>query len=202
MKEQGFPCLEYGLMFKKMTCIGLSWSSLLLLKTVIPIWTIPPPPPNIASVAFSLHERILKECLTIHSPPALFFLVEIRSRTLIPLFRPGSVHSSSASWATESEVYKKHLPKIIKSAAVKRPTVLSKWQENVLRVNKACFKTVRQTSGCKSTFFYCLTVLMTLCSASYYTHPFAQTLFEHSYTVTSFLKKRSTVCYSSLLCIL
>ena len=27
-----------------------------------------------------------------------FFLVEISSRTLIPLFRPGSVHSSSASW--------------------------------------------------------------------------------------------------------
>ena len=37
----------------------------------------------------------------IHSPPAFFFffflLAEISSRTLIALFRPGSVHSGSAS---------------------------------------------------------------------------------------------------------
>ena len=32
-----------------------------------------------------------------HSPPALFFKVEISSRTLIPLFMPGSVHSGSVS---------------------------------------------------------------------------------------------------------
>ena len=39
------------------------------------------------------------EFSTIHSPPALFFLiVEISSRTLIPLFMPGSVHSGSVSW--------------------------------------------------------------------------------------------------------
>ena len=51
----------------------------------------------------------LGECWTIHSSPAflsflslsLFFSlakVEIWSRTLIPLFRPGSVHSGPASW--------------------------------------------------------------------------------------------------------
>ena len=50
-------------------------------------------------VAFSSRARIFGECLTIHSPPALFFFffkVEIRLRTLIPLLRPGSVHSGSA----------------------------------------------------------------------------------------------------------
>ena len=50
---------------------------------------------------FSSRERILVECSTTHSPPALFilfFLVEFSTRTLIPLFRPGSVHSGSASW--------------------------------------------------------------------------------------------------------
>ena len=45
--------------------------------------------------------RILGECLIIHSPHALLFLffnkVDISSRTLIPLFTPGSVHSGSAS---------------------------------------------------------------------------------------------------------
>ena len=54
--------------------------------------------------AFPSLARILGECSTIHSPPALFsfcfcfFEVEISSRTLIPLFRPGSVLSGSASW--------------------------------------------------------------------------------------------------------
>ena len=41
-------------------------------------------------------------CSTIHSPPVLFFpfffKVEVRSCTLIPLFRPGSVRSGSESW--------------------------------------------------------------------------------------------------------
>ena len=44
--------------------------------------------------------RVLGECLTNHSPPALFLkyvYVAISSRTLIPLFRPGSVHSGTAS---------------------------------------------------------------------------------------------------------
>ena len=52
-------------------------------------------------VAFPSRARSLGECLTIHSLPALFFFlffkVEISSRKLIPLFRPGSVHSGSAS---------------------------------------------------------------------------------------------------------
>ena len=51
----------------------------------------------IEEVASSLDTRILGECVTIQSPPTLFFLVEISSRTLIPLFRPGSVYSGSAS---------------------------------------------------------------------------------------------------------
>ena len=51
-------------------------------------------------VVFSSRARILGECSTSHSPPALFyfiFIAEISSRTLIPLFRPRSVHSGSAS---------------------------------------------------------------------------------------------------------
>ena len=51
-------------------------------------------------VASSLLVRILEECLTINSPPVLFFFffkVEISLCTLIPLFMPGSVHSGSAS---------------------------------------------------------------------------------------------------------
>ena len=49
-------------------------------------------------VAFSSLTRILGECSTIHFLPALFFFkLEISSRTLIPLFRPGSVHIGSAS---------------------------------------------------------------------------------------------------------
>ena len=53
---------------------------------------------------FSSLSKILGECSTIHSLPALFiylfifFSVEIGSRTLIPLFTPGSVYSGSASW--------------------------------------------------------------------------------------------------------
>ena len=48
--------------------------------------------------AFSSLARILGECSTSHSPPALFVLffeVEISSRILIPLYKPGSVHSGS-----------------------------------------------------------------------------------------------------------
>ena len=55
-------------------------------------------------VAFSWHVRILGEFSTIHSSPSLlflssffFFIVEISSCTLIPLLRPGSVHSGSTS---------------------------------------------------------------------------------------------------------
>ena len=50
-------------------------------------------------VAFSARAILLGECSTVHSPPALFFFfkVEINLHKLIPLFRPGSVHSGSAS---------------------------------------------------------------------------------------------------------
>ena len=49
-------------------------------------------------VAFSSLARIFGECWNIHSPPALLiFIVKISSRTLIPLFRPGSIHSGSPS---------------------------------------------------------------------------------------------------------
>ena len=53
-------------------------------------------------VAVSSLARILGECSTIHSPPALlfsffFFKVDISSHPLIPLFTLGSVHSGSAS---------------------------------------------------------------------------------------------------------
>ena len=52
----------------------------------------------VVSGLFSL-ARILGECSTIHSPPALFwFKVEISSRTLIPLSRPASVNSGPMSW--------------------------------------------------------------------------------------------------------
>ena len=49
-------------------------------------------------VAFSSSARILGECSTSHSPPFFRFQVAISSRTLISLFRPGSVHCGSASW--------------------------------------------------------------------------------------------------------
>ena len=55
-------------------------------------------------VAFFSPSRNLGECSTTYSMPALFFfffsfffLVEISSHTLIPLLRPGSVHSGSVS---------------------------------------------------------------------------------------------------------
>ena len=49
-------------------------------------------------MAFSSLARILGECSTVHSPPALLcFKVEISSRTLIPLFRSESVNGGSAS---------------------------------------------------------------------------------------------------------
>ena len=48
---------------------------------------------------FSSFARILEQRWRIRSPPAFFFslLVEISSRTLIPHFISGSVHSGSAS---------------------------------------------------------------------------------------------------------
>ena len=60
---------------------------------------------SVVVVAFPMLVRILGECSTIHSPPALFFEVQINSRTLIPLFRPGSAHSYSASWNDSDRVF-------------------------------------------------------------------------------------------------
>ena len=59
-----------------------------------------------AMVSFSSYARILGECSTIRPP--LFWGVgmggmERRSRTLIPLFMPGSVHSSSRAQTTAAE---------------------------------------------------------------------------------------------------
>ena len=50
-------------------------------------------------VAFSSRAMILGECSTIYSLHVFFFFfeVEIKSRTLIPLLRPGSVHGGSAN---------------------------------------------------------------------------------------------------------
>ena len=50
-------------------------------------------------VVLSSLARIVGECSTIHSSPALFLCVEVEisSRTLFPLLMPGSVHSGSAS---------------------------------------------------------------------------------------------------------
>ena len=62
-------------------------------------------------VAFSSLARILEECSTNHSPPALFLLlllffrVEISSRKLIPLFRSWPVHRGSASWDDYNRVF-------------------------------------------------------------------------------------------------
>ena len=62
-------------------------------------------------VAFSPLARILRECSTIHSPPALKKkkknYVVICSRTLISLFRP---ESGSASWDDCGRVFPVKLP--------------------------------------------------------------------------------------------
>ena len=55
----------------------------------------------VAVVALFSLPRILGECSTVYSPPALFFFffkVEISWRTVIPLFMPGSVHRGWTSW--------------------------------------------------------------------------------------------------------
>ena len=63
-------------------------------------------------VGFSSRARIFGECLTIHSPSALFFffVVEISLRVLVPLFRPGSVHSGLASYDDCDRVFPGELP--------------------------------------------------------------------------------------------
>ena len=60
-------------------------------------------------VALSLRATILGQCLTNQSLPAPFFffsfLVAITLCTLIPLLRPGSVHSGSAGWNDCGQVF-------------------------------------------------------------------------------------------------
>ena len=51
----------------------------------------------------------LGKCSTMNSPPGFFFLSE-ESRTQIPLSRPGSVHSGSASWDDCGRVLPDELP--------------------------------------------------------------------------------------------
>ena len=53
---------------------------------------------SFGGVFLTMCARILGECTTIHSLPALFFSFRWRlGHTLIPLFGPGSVHSGSES---------------------------------------------------------------------------------------------------------
>ena len=69
-------------------------------------------PHTCGSGGFFLACQDLGECSTIYSQPVLFFssfLVEISSHTLIPLFRPGSVHSDSASWDDCDRVFPNNL---------------------------------------------------------------------------------------------
>ena len=68
-----------------------------------------------AGDGFFLACEDLGECWTIHSAHMLFSLkkkkneAEISSRTLISLFRPGSVYSGSASWDNCSWVFSDNL---------------------------------------------------------------------------------------------
>ena len=56
-------------------------------------------------VAFFSQGKTFGEDFTILSLPVLFqiFLVDISSRTLFPLFKPGSVHSGSLDWGTAAK---------------------------------------------------------------------------------------------------
>ena len=49
-------------------------------------------------MAFYSHARIWADSITIHLPPAFFFLSGISSSPLIPLFRPGPIFSGSVNW--------------------------------------------------------------------------------------------------------
>ena len=56
-------------------------------------------PLNVSGDCFFLVCENFVRCLMIHSPPVLKKIIkeEISFRTLIPLFRPGSVHSGSVT---------------------------------------------------------------------------------------------------------
>ena len=94
------PC-EASIFLSSFRSVAVAAPAAVLLLLLLPV-----------VVAFSSRAKILGKCSTIHSPPALFcffvfafyffffssFLeVEISPCTLIPLSRPGSVHSGSAS---------------------------------------------------------------------------------------------------------
>ena len=73
-----------------------------LMANSAPVITFSTPSPCYATMwwLFPCLRGFLEIVLTIHSPPVLFFFfkAEIRSCTLIPLLRPGSVYSGSARW--------------------------------------------------------------------------------------------------------
>ena len=93
---------------KRIKYISCTISSLSLHNTADPLMedhTNERPPissdPFVSNHSFSSLSRTLGDGLKIHSPPALYYYfleVEISLCTPIPLCRPGSVHSGSASW--------------------------------------------------------------------------------------------------------
>ena len=88
-----FSCLPVSICVSK--CAVLSNTNYTLNKQSLTKET-----PGVVVVAFSSLARIVGEGCTIHSTPVLlnFLKAEISSRTLITLFRPGSVHRGLASW--------------------------------------------------------------------------------------------------------
>ena len=82
--------------------LGLHASSPLPIGSTIQSWLL----------AFSSLATSLRDCSTTHSPPEFFFKVEIRSRTIIPLIRPGSIHDGSANvhWQVACEFVSGSVP--------------------------------------------------------------------------------------------
>ena len=83
---------------RKVKCTCISLCCLLYTHKVVAV-----------KLAFASLARILVRRLD-HSLPTcpfffLFSLIEISSRTLIPLFRPGSVRSGSVSWNDRGQVF-------------------------------------------------------------------------------------------------
>ena len=94
------------------------------------------------------------ECSTIHSPPALFFFfffkVEISSHTLIPVFRPGSVHSG---WVFPDELRVSSFPDRFPHTALWH----SWWPSDVAKhcvcfSSYTCTSTTGNSNACWHTF--------------------------------------------------
>ena len=86
-------------------------------------------------VAFSSHARIWGEFSTNHSSPAVFFKVEIRSRTLNPLLRPASDHSGSARGVYACLGVTCHLHFWQNDRGLLRATAVTRgWNEHRIRV--------------------------------------------------------------------